>query len=70
MADRATNDLTRGPVAASLFRLTAPMMVAVSTSIVVQMIEVGFIGAVTTVTPSIVVPSGVAGLRFLRRAPA
>jgi putative MATE family efflux protein len=48
MADRATNDLTRGPVAASLFRLTAPMMVAVSTSIVVQMIEVGFIGALGT----------------------
>jgi putative MATE family efflux protein len=41
-------DLTRGPVGVTLFRLTAPMMVAVSTSIVVQMIEIGFIGQLGT----------------------
>ena len=33
-------------------------------------IRVGFIGAVTKITPSIVVPSGVAGLRFLDEAQA
>ena len=33
-------------------------------------IRVGFIGAVTRVTPSIVVPSGVAGLRFIDEAQA
>ncbi|MEN9420245.1 MAG: Endonuclease YhcR [Pseudomonadota bacterium] len=33
-------------------------------------IRVGFIGAVTKITPSIVVPSGVAGLRFIDEAQA
>jgi 5'-nucleotidase len=33
-------------------------------------VKVGFIGAVTRITPSIVVPSGVAGLRFLDEADA
>jgi 5'-nucleotidase len=33
-------------------------------------IKVGFIGAVTKITPSIVVPSGVAGLRFTEEAQA
>ena len=33
-------------------------------------VKVGFIGAVTKVTPSIVVPSGVAGLRFTDEVPA
>ena len=33
-------------------------------------IKVGFIGAVTKITPSIVVPSGVAGLRFIDEAQA
>ena len=33
-------------------------------------IKVGFIGAVTKITPSIVIPSGVAGLRFIDEAQA
>ena len=41
-------DLTQGPVGRSLFRLTAPMMLAVSSSIVVQMLEIGFIGQLGT----------------------
>jgi len=41
-------DLTQGPVGPGLFRLTAPMMIAVSSSIVVQMIETGFIGQLGT----------------------
>ncbi|MEM9743794.1 MAG: MATE family efflux transporter [Pseudomonadota bacterium] len=44
----AARDLTQGGVAGSLFRLTAPMMLAVSSSIVVQMIEIGFIGQLGT----------------------
>ncbi len=41
-------DLTQGPVGRGLFRLTAPMMLAVSSSIIVQMIEIGFIGQLGT----------------------
>jgi putative MATE family efflux protein len=41
-------DLTQGPVATSLFRLTAPMMLGVSSSIVVAMLEIGFIGQLGT----------------------
>jgi MATE family, multidrug efflux pump len=48
MQRRPGQDLTQGPVGRSLFRLTAPMMIAVSTSIVVQMIEIGFIGKLGT----------------------
>jgi 5'-nucleotidase len=36
----------------------------------IEGVKVGFIGAVTTATPSIVVPSGVAGLRFTDEADA
>jgi putative MATE family efflux protein len=48
MSRKPGQDLTQGPVARSLFRLTAPMMLAVSSSIVVQMIEIGFIGQLGT----------------------
>jgi putative MATE family efflux protein len=41
-------DLTQGPVATSLFKLTAPMMVGVSSSILVSMLEIGFIGQLGT----------------------
>ena len=41
-------NLTQGPVAGSLFRLTAPMMVAVSSNILVSMLEIGFIGQLGT----------------------
>jgi len=41
-------DLTEGRVGASLFRLTAPMMIAVSASIVVQVVEASFIGRLGT----------------------
>ncbi|MDH3641690.1 MAG: MATE family efflux transporter [Gammaproteobacteria bacterium] len=41
-------DLTQGPVAASLFKLTAPMMVGVSSNILVSMLEIGFIGQLGT----------------------
>jgi putative MATE family efflux protein len=48
MQRKPGQDLTQGPVARSLFRLTAPMMLAVSSSIIVQMIEIGFIGQLGT----------------------
>ncbi|HET6472550.1 MAG TPA: MATE family efflux transporter, partial [Pseudomonadales bacterium] len=48
MPRKPGQDLTQGPVARSLFRLTAPMMLAVSSSVVVQMIEIGFIGQLGT----------------------
>ena len=48
MQRKPGQDLTQGPVAASLFRLTAPMMLAVSSSIIVQVIEIGFIGQLGT----------------------
>ena len=42
------HDLTQGPVSASLARLTAPMMAGVSSSILVQVLEMGFIGQLST----------------------
>jgi len=42
------NDLTQGPVARTLFLLSAPMMVGVSSSILVQAFEVYFIGQLGT----------------------
>ncbi|MEM1433585.1 MAG: MATE family efflux transporter [Pseudomonadota bacterium] len=45
----ASRDLTQGDVNASLFSLTAPMMLAVSSSILVQMLEIGFIGQLGTI---------------------
>ena len=48
MQRKPGQDLTQGPVARSLFRLTAPMMLAISSSIIVQMIEIGFIGQLGT----------------------
>ena len=44
----SARDLTQGSVANSLFRLTAPMMLGVSSSILVSMIEIGFIGQLGT----------------------
>ena len=44
----AQRDLTQGAVTRSLFSLTAPMMLAVSSSILVQMFEIGFIGQLGT----------------------
>jgi putative MATE family efflux protein len=44
----STHDLTQGRVAGSLARLTAPMMAGVSSSILVQMLELGFIGQLST----------------------
>ncbi len=44
----SARDLTLGPVTGSLFRLTAPMMMGVSSSILVQMLEIGFIGQLGT----------------------
>ena len=41
-------DLTTGPVVPALLSLTAPMILAVSTSIIVQVIEIGFIGQLGT----------------------
>jgi len=44
----SARDLTQGPVATSLFRLTAPMMLGVSSTILVSMLEIGFIGQLGT----------------------
>lgn len=44
----STHDLTQGPVSGSLARLTAPMMAGVSSSILVQVLEMGFIGQLST----------------------
>jgi len=44
------NDLTQGDVGRGLFLLTAPMMLAVSSSIIVQMIEIGFIGQLALIS--------------------
>ena len=41
-------DLTQGHVPLSLARLTAPMMMGVSSSILVQVLEMGFIGQLST----------------------
>ena len=48
MQRKPGRDLTQGPVGSSLLRLTAPMMLAVSSSIIVQVIEIGFIGQLGT----------------------
>ncbi|MEM7099301.1 MAG: MATE family efflux transporter [Pseudomonadota bacterium] len=44
----AHNDLTQGSVPTSLAKLTAPMVMGVSSSIVVQTLEMGFIGQLST----------------------
>ena len=44
----SARDLTQGPVAGSLFKLTAPMMLGVSSNILVSMLEIGFIGQLGT----------------------
>ena len=41
-------DLTQGSVSSSLAKLTAPMVLGVSSSIVVQTLEMGFIGQLST----------------------
>ena len=41
-------DLTKGPVTVSLFQLTLPMLIAVSSNILVSMFEIGFIGQLGT----------------------
>ena len=41
-------DLTQGPVPLTLAKLTAPMVLGVSSSIVVQTLEMGFIGQLST----------------------
>ncbi len=64
----STRDLTQGPVTGSLFRLTAPMMMGVSSSILVSMLEIGFIGqlgrsevaAVTFTFPLVMILNSVA----------
>ncbi len=48
MQRKPGQDLTQGPVARSLLRLTAPMILAVSSSILVQVLEIGFIGQLGT----------------------
>ena len=48
MQRKPGQDLTQGPVARSLLRLTAPMILAVSSSVLVQMIEITFIGQLGT----------------------
>ena len=42
------NDLTKGSVPSSLLKLTAPMVMGVSSSILVQTLEMGFIGQLST----------------------
>ena len=44
----AQRDLTQGSVSRSLYRLTAPMMLGVSSSILVHTLEMGFIGRLST----------------------
>ena len=44
----SARDLTQGPVSGSLFRLTAPMMMGVSSNILVSMLEIAFIGQLGT----------------------
>lgn len=48
MPPSAKNDLTQGPVARTLFLLSAPMMMGVSSSILVQAFEMYFIGQLGT----------------------
>ena len=49
MQPMSARDLTQDSVSRSLFRMTAPMMVGVSSSILVSMLEIGFIGKLGTV---------------------
>ena len=44
----AQRDLTQGSVSRSLYRLTAPMLLGVSSSILVHVLEMGFIGQLST----------------------
>ncbi len=44
----SSRDLTQGAVASSVFKLTAPMMVGISANISVSMLEIGFIGQLST----------------------
>jgi putative MATE family efflux protein len=44
----SARDLTQGSVTRSLFRLTAPMMMGVSSNILVSMLEIAFIGQLGT----------------------
>ena len=44
----AQRDLTQGSVQRSLYRLTAPLLLGVSSSILVQVLEMGFIGQLST----------------------
>ena len=44
----AQKDLTKGHVPVTLFYLTAPMIMGVSSSILVQALEIGFIGQLST----------------------
>ncbi len=44
----STRNLTQGAVPATLFKLTAPMMAGISANIVVSMLEIGFIGRLST----------------------
>lgn len=55
-------------LAANVVETAGQPLVAPSVVKTVDGVKVGFIGAVTRITPSIVVPSGVAGLRFLDEA--
>jgi putative MATE family efflux protein len=64
----SSRDLTQGSVTGSLFRLTAPMMLGVSSNILVSMLEIGFIGrlgtepvaAITFTFPLVMMLNGVA----------
>lgn len=44
----SSRDLTQGSVALSVFKLTAPMMAGISANILVSMLEIGFIGRLST----------------------
>lgn len=48
MNSKSSNDLTKGPVGKTLTRLTLPMVMGVSSSILVQLLEIGFIGQLGT----------------------
>ena len=48
MQRQAGRDLTTGSVIPALLGLTAPMILAVSSSIIVQVVEIGFIGQLGT----------------------
>ena len=48
MNPKSSNDLTQGPVVTTLKRLTLPMVIGVSSNILVQLLEIGFIGQLGT----------------------